>query len=211
MKIRQVKNYNDSRILADWWYYSLLRRKYRDVYYYIRNRFFRKYYLLDIKAMSRHEWWDSDYQIFHAVFQILVNYVENELGDGGKNAEKLAMEHLEWESHLDDGMDIDYSKGETQASVAKKVRELYLWYKHERPTRMDPFDMPGEPECLNRPWKRGEPDINGYAILDDGRTLEENEMVMEYYKKVDELEKQYEDEDTKKLKEVIDIRAFLWT
>lgn len=54
----------------------------RDGYYYIRNRFFRKYYMLDIKAMDRHQWYDADYQLFHAMFQILVNYVEEELGRG---------------------------------------------------------------------------------------------------------------------------------
>lgn len=49
-----------------------------DAYSHVRNRFFAKYYLLDIKAIPRGQWRDSDYQLFHAVFQILVNFVENE-------------------------------------------------------------------------------------------------------------------------------------
>jgi hypothetical protein len=68
-------------ILMPRWGYRVLKHvHYRlsEWYYAIRNRWFARYYLLDIKAMGRGNWHDSDFQLFHAVFQILVNFVENE-------------------------------------------------------------------------------------------------------------------------------------
>jgi hypothetical protein len=59
----------------------LLRRlHYRlgDGYYHLRNRLFARYYLIDLKAMGRGEWRDTDYRLFEAVFQLLVDFVENE-------------------------------------------------------------------------------------------------------------------------------------
>jgi hypothetical protein len=138
------------------------RRRFKDLYYEIRNRYFAKYYLLDIKAMPRGACWDCDSRLFHGVFQILVNYVEGEKAhlskifltedeidsellayakasrwDRWRNRahwnERLGMAHLRWEAALDDpNMGTEYINTR-QAQDAREVLALYKWYKWEFP------------------------------------------------------------------------------
>lgn len=252
-----MKRWREPNRFERWWQYS----KVRDAYYYIRNRFFRKYYLIDIKAMTRHQWYDLDYRIFHVVFQILVDYVEGELGHDGKRsmdyerekfangdwvhpnyvaymrtpwtakilkrkewAEQLGLAHLDWEISLSDPTSKEYEcwvnddGTETptcvmQSDKAKKVKDLYLWYKYERPKRMDPWDAFSEPEILTtgRWWKEVKLPNGNTRLSDEHRSPEEHAELMKYYDQIHNLEQQYEDEDTEKAQQILAIRQFLWT
>lgn len=54
-------------------------RKIDDWYYKIRNRFFAKYYRIDIRAMPKGAWWDTDHRMFEVVWQLFEDFVEIEL------------------------------------------------------------------------------------------------------------------------------------
>lgn len=148
----------------------------QDIYYEIRNRFFAKYYLLDIKAMPRGAWWDCDKRLFHGVFQILVNYVEQEKSTTywwdinaadcpptirewhltprwkrwWNRAEwnaRLGVANLEDEGTMDDPNSPHYHEHcEGQAENARQTLALYLWYTVERPKRPEPFGAHNKPE-----------------------------------------------------------------
>lgn len=139
----------------------------RDWYYEIRNRFFARYYLVDIKNMPRGAWWDADYRMFHAVFQILVDYVEQECAHLSKisytkgeqyddiHPDIVIWQNASWWSkwynrqswnerlgiaHLEWEASLDDEHGNGQAEKGRQALELYKWYKYERPSRKDPFD-----------------------------------------------------------------------
>ena len=48
-------------------------------YYEIRNRFFAKYYRIDIRKMPKGAWWDTDHRMFETVWQLFEDFVEEEL------------------------------------------------------------------------------------------------------------------------------------
>lgn len=143
------------------WRYS----RFDDLWYNLRNRLFRKYYLLDIRAMGRGDWYDCDFKIFHAVFQLLVNFVEEEKShmtmwlsretdetdpevrawlratwfDRRWNRqawkERLGMAYLRWEMTLDGPSIPEDEQSPGQAQSARQILALYKWYKWERPER----------------------------------------------------------------------------
>jgi hypothetical protein len=100
-----------------------------------------------MKDLKRYLWWDADTRILHANFQILVDYVERELAwmqlivedkvrwyhrwVSIRNARELALKYLHWE--------ITQVGGE-QGQSAQAIKDLYLWWKDERPSRKDPWD-----------------------------------------------------------------------
>jgi hypothetical protein len=62
---------------TEWLYYSVWKFGIQDRYYKIRNRLFKKYYLIDTK-LPRDSWLDSDSKILYGMMNILVDYVEKE-------------------------------------------------------------------------------------------------------------------------------------
>jgi hypothetical protein len=130
-------------------------------------------------------WHDKDEILMHAVFQLLVDFVEQEKPD------KI----------------IDWQVDELHRKAWKEIQSLYKWWKKERNTRKDPLDdkrikhpplkfekIPGSDMC-----KMVEPDRKKYA---------------KYYqalKRSWKLEQRWEEEDQRNLHRLIDIRKFLWT
>ncbi len=177
------------------------------------------------KTTLKHgQWYDTDTRLFESVFGLLVQFVEIELANHAflddtdpfvieykstsrfnrwKNKqewnERLGLEYLDWASNL--GEESPY-----QAECAKKTKELYLWYKHERPNRVDPYDKINE-------FSSKFIDAPGASTLDD-RFSRSNQMTEEYKKwlyDVCDLERQQYEEDTRKAQEVLEIRQGLWT
>ncbi len=109
--------------------------------------------------MKKGQYYDTDEKLFLAVFSMLIDYVENEVAHLSKICpadeqhpnilayqraswfdrwwnrdlwnERLALAHFDWEMTLGE-------EHPRQASAAKEIQELYLWYKHIRPKRFDP-------------------------------------------------------------------------
>ena len=178
---------------------------------WVLHYFRRRKNVVRMKALKRAQWYDCDTRLFEAGFQILVDYVEGELSwmqliTDGKvrwysrwfpvpNARERGLKLLEWEIQLgDDSI--------SQSKAAKEIRDLYLWYKDVRPTRIDPFsEVPDRPlifESDNLTF-----DENGQLESDE----EYSKAVMDAFRK---QEKQ-EEEDTGQLVRLMKIRRSMWT
>jgi len=76
-------------------------------------------------------WCDKDYVMLHAVFQILVDFVEQEKPD----------------------QIVDWNSDPEHRRARREIRSLYRWWKQTRPARKSPLDQKG----LKRPpmrWKK---------------------------------------------------------
>ena len=224
MKIRAisptvVKYASRERWYEKWEFLVVLKYRMRDIGYRIYNIIRRRHSTVRMKALKWGQWYDSDIRIFEANFQILVEYVEHELAwmyaisinktgwrhrwYRKRHAREMALKHLNWEMQLGDD-----SPGQSEA--AKKVRDLYLWYKDELPQRKEPWEFTEE----EKRWERMRP---RYELFNpDNEELDEDEAtaLKDYRKalqKASEREQAHEDEDTQKLVELIQIRNMMWT
>jgi hypothetical protein len=167
---------------------------------YIRNRFITQTHVLK-SDLKKGEWYDLDTRILHALFNELVEFVEIELAHLNKwsrnkkykfkhgRSVEAAYDYFEWASNLkfDETYGIspdapNYGELTPQGENALKIKELYEWWTKIRKNRPDPFDL--------------------FSKQTHGKR---------YYNKIDNLEKEYEKEDTQKLIELIKIRSHLWT
>ncbi len=167
-------------------------------------------------------WHDSDTQILHANFQILVNYVEKECAwmnvvfssdewnelpliqrlyltcGGTLRSRRLGTKYLQWECDLRD----DDGKPSHQATIAKQIYDLYWWWTIVRPKRVDPYskiDAKFDPAW----WGNNGP-----------VTDEQKQQLALWTKQSDAanlLEEQYYQEDTDQLKKLMDLRNCMWT
>ena len=174
-----------------------------DIYHtidiYVRNRYIDKLHYLRT-GLRPGTYYDLDWRILNGLFNELVIYVESELAYTMKaypdrnykfvkgRCKQAGLDHLNWAMNLimneDYGItldDEDYGKPTNQAIVAKKIYELYNWWL-DREYRVDPHTL--------------------YTKEKDGKY---------YYRKIDEMEKAYDDEDTNMLIELVKIRSSLWT
>ena len=155
---------------------------------------------------------DTDTVMMYVLFQLLVDYIEIECGNfisiryetrwqtWGRRVRELPLIHwlvpmprnarrglhyLRWEMTLKDHP--------TQALFAKELFTLYRFWKHVRPTRIDPFAA--------------------YHNLRDGKdwkgpiTPEESSRLRE----AADLEATYEQEDTDMLQRIVKVRSGMWT
>lgn len=169
----------------------------------------RRYNVVHIRSLAPN-YYDTDTRLLHSMMDLLTDYVEVELAYNEllfqKNkltlrqkihtmlpyilkplvsirSRELGLAHLDWEINLQDDLVPDQSR------IASDVKALYLWWQDERPARKSP-------------------DAEIEKLLDANITKEEEERLL---KESFELEKKYYDEDTEKLKLLIDIRGYLWT
>lgn len=170
---------------------------YRSIRVYISNRFIHKVHYLPTK-LAPGKWYDLDTRLINGLFESLVQFVE---------VEKAAMNngdfigYLDWEISLvkDDGTPT------LQSEAAKTVKELYLWWKVARLCRPDPYVVSGWEE-LHKNLKNED----FLASLNDNNT-ERSKLRKSVILKMDEIEKQYEDEDTDNMIRLIKLRNCLWT
>jgi hypothetical protein len=174
-----------------------------DVYHtieiYIRNRYIDKLHYLRT-GLKPGTYYDLDWRILNGLFNELVIYVESELAHTMKAyperkykfknglCKQAGLDYLDWAMNLnineDYGInpdDEDYGKPTAQAISAKKIYELYNWWL-DREYRVDPHTI--------------------YTKEKDGKY---------YYRKIAEMEDNYDNEDTEKLIELVKIRGSLWT
>jgi hypothetical protein len=170
-----------------------------------------------IQTLDR-TWQDKDTILLHATFQILVDYVECECAwmDVVFDREKLTwkirlkhalglefrsrehgVEYLQWERELtnDDGEPTE------QAKTAKQIYDLYWWWKDARKFRIDPWSL------VTSEWN--------LSWFSDESVSEEDLKKRELWRKQSDeaqrLEDQYYQEDSDKMKQLIDLRRALWT
>lgn len=139
-----------------------IKRKFRRVVEYFRDRVIFKYHYIPTGHppgfMS-----DGD-RMINANFKLLVDYVEKTLArisyfsKNDKNFKQrfipfyldlfpivnkdLGMQHLEWETTLDDPSLPPHERSERQARTAREIIELYNWWSLVRPAR-SMSELPG--------------------------------------------------------------------
>lgn len=124
---------------------------------------------------------------------------------------EAGMAHLIWASSLknDDFVssnDPEYGKPTHQALAAKEIIDLYVWWKHIRPQRLDPHDASGWSEICAKRRKSDEDDI-----LWEDKTPEEAEATKKALDMSHELEAKYDQEDEEMMIRLIKVRNSLWT
>jgi hypothetical protein len=126
----------------------------------LRRYLHRDYRNVKITSLPR-GYYDADTRLFYAAFDLLVEFVEVELawmalimpeeGEEVKlpwwqtknayqkaHAEELAMQYFKWaEEYVDEN---DPTQGHPKAAAHKELKALYLWWKYERPVRINPTD-----------------------------------------------------------------------
>lgn len=199
--------------MSSWKFRSLGRRAWwvlRRIRAYVRNRWIDQVHLLHITAMAKGSWYDCDYQLFHAMFQVLRNYVEQELWGAAFRAElepawsayltttwwdrwrrrgwwrqQFGLAWLAWESSLDNPALEETERSPQQAAAARTLTRLYQWYVFERPHRPEPFEDP--------------PEAPGQALTP------------EWYRQQNALEQAQLVEDHAAMKELVDVSGAMWT
>lgn len=185
------------KILQDIVYFPL--DIYRTIKVYIRNRYIDKLQYLHT-GLKPGEYYDLDYRILHGLFNELVDFIELELSasmrwDSSKNykfvkgrCQQAQDDYFKWANHLK-----HQGRLTEQAKASRKIKELYEWWKNERPNRTDPFSS-----------SQFSYDID--EILDSKKTKEKQKSIKKAY----DLELAQDKEDTEMLIELIKIRGSLW-
>ena len=185
---------------------------YNTVRIYLYNRFIDKTHYLKT-GLEPGQYYEFDHRILHGLFNELVDYIEVELAhlskwDSNKKytfkkgrCVEAGLDHLNWAKSLVNDEFIGYNKGEKeygkpahQAKVAKKILELYNWWKNIRPNRPNPHDVAGftDKDC------------------DDILSTRSNKKLEKSLKIIQDIEEQYDKEDTKMMVDLIKIRKTIW-
>lgn len=200
-------------------------------WYSLRNRFIDHSTEVRIQSLKKYRYHDPSKVLLHANFQILVDFVELEVGIFDRSAWYDALrsipiigyfipsirdadgglKHLQWECELkhneewvkpDDPL---YNKPTPQAISAREKRDLYLWWKNIRPQRLDPMDASG----LSNYYEKMRND--GRELFGNNKTDEERIIWNTLSNQCQSIEKMYDEEDERNLIRLIKIRQSLWT
>lgn len=180
---------------------------------YYRNRFCDKIHYLKT-GLTPGEWYEFDQRLLHGMFGALVDFVESECGYswGAKTKPSLwqkVVSYTTWTSitnkqqgiaELKDNIAVGNECPEQRATY-QKIFDLYMWWTIERPNRPDPYDvadyqLPKYDKKLSfsKMWKQ----------FDNKDRKQKMEIVSR-------VERQYDEEDTQKMIELIEIRHSIWT
>lgn len=209
-----------------WWFIN----PYRDFMYGLRMRFVVKPSVVNIQTLKKSVYSDPSDILLHAAFQVLVDYVEWEVGCHKRKLwwrilrripilgylvptyrdAETGMAHLSWESGLvwEENMvgkdSPDVGLPTPQALAAKDKLRLYLWWKIERPSRVEAMELSGINKYYqNRPVSR---------FFMDEETSEKDRA--EWSRISDEctrIEEAYAKEDEENLILLMKIRQSLWS
>jgi hypothetical protein len=123
--------------------------------------------------------------MLHAVFQLLVDFVEQEKPD----------------------QIVDWNFDPEHKNAWEEIRWLYRWWTQMRPARRSPLDEKG----LKKPpmrWKKIPGCENRQLVHYDRKKYAAYDAAL---KKHWRMEKKWDEEDQRNLHRLIEIRPFLWT
>jgi len=177
-----------------WWWDCWLRRKWDSISAWVMNRFWYKWNRIHIKTLDE-QWHDRDYVLMHAMFQILVDFVE------GEDPRVL----------VDDP---NYLQGETEPSTIaaierqeanrKELKALYLWWKNVYPNRKDPIETADSPN-FDDMWGNDAAKRKAWDESEAGKKWHEA------CQKSWEFDDLCDKEDTEMMIRLIKVRHSLWT
>ena len=183
---------------------------------WLRYRTFDRYHI--IKTTLKPDYHDMDTRLLYAMFDMLVDFVEVEKAWMNVICKKRkpwygwrrtpwwrsrseGLAYLEWEIGLGEPNLPKEERNEQQAKDAQEIKYLYTWWKDVRPNRPDPDQVSGWDKVCDK-----------WDILSEKDNSEEKKSEVDAArKKLNALEKEYEDEDTAMMKRLIDVRKALWT
>ena len=198
-----------------------------DIRYYINNRWVSRSHSLtahpnDIKPG---DWCDVGNRFLPCLFNELVDFIEIETAwhhcmwneEARKKYQvpwwrkgwfklrkwrcpEAGMDHLIWASQLVQG-----GEPTSQALSAKEIIDLYVWWKHIRPQRPDPYDVSGWSDICNARRQKHD------DILWEDETQEEKAQTLNSIQMSHKIEEEYEQEDEEMMIRLIKVRRGLWT
>ncbi|MEM3097251.1 MAG: hypothetical protein QXU32_00810 [Nitrososphaerales archaeon] len=173
-------------VMCCWhWLASLFKWKtYRRLWWAIDCRFIHRYNIVKIRSLKP-GYYDIDTRMLHAMFDLLVEYVENE----------KPFDNIDWAAG-----------GDVSVFVAQEIKDLYHWWKYVYPARKNPLEE--LPDDLLPPQLRGDIDmvVNLESIHDS-----EYPSYKSALEEAIRLQQEWDEEDTRNLIRLIKIRNFLWT
>ncbi len=191
-----------------------VRRKFRDLYWWVRHRTFDKYHVVDTGLEPGY--YDKDMLMFHAMFQLLVDFVEEECAD----MHRLYCRHVKFPPSKDNGKaGLEYLK--MHSKDMKEMREednlpynflddpyleiitLYRWWTEDRPRRYEAYDIYEDLGNIGRLFQETEHGTFQYV---EPKKKEGFEDV-----KLWEVEDYYSEEDTEMACRLVRIRNAMWT
>jgi hypothetical protein len=123
--------------------------------------------------------------MLHAMFQLLVDFVEQEKPD----------QIVDWNSDLE------------RKHAWKEISSLYRWWTQTRPARRSPLDEKG----LKKPpmnWKKIQGNERQQLVdYDKNKFSAYNDALKKHW----HLERKWDEENQRNLHRLIEIRRFLWT
>lgn len=174
-----------------------------DFFYY---RMFPRHRYHIVKTGLEPGYYDTDYRMLHANFQLLVDFIECELawmeysmnfekyGNIGwfkrwrfKRNKEMGLEYLEWKMNLTLGED----PGGSQAAYAKEKFAIYKWWTEERPKN----------------WENLDKQLHEWILIKDA----DDSIATDYFKAYWEREEKLHQDDEDMLIRLMKIRRGLWT
>ena len=212
-----------------WMYFHLKYMRIRNIKFSLISKYYRKSHLIDTGLDS--SWHDKDSLILHGMFNLLKDFVEQEIPVMSSNKDVnykwyvpdfvtsknyisriIGEEHLHWGISLGDSNSPNYEQGHeeahaklgttSQSQASREILELYLWWVDERPMR-ESVEYPDIPR-----------DRGTLYIMSKSFKTDDPELYADW-KSVGaqnrELTEKWDEEDTNMLHRLIDIRQALWT
>jgi hypothetical protein len=211
-----------------------------DVRYYCRNRWITKPHVIKTNLPAG-RWYELETRVLHGLFNELVDFVEIDKAShmiawgsredknkysvpwwkriqltnwGTWRCPQAGLDHLRWEMSLDDPAKDIHERCDGQAQAARETMILYTWWKEIRSVRDDnaAYEISGW-EDFHKRMDAIYGDDWGWASIGGSRKLAQAEQ-QEYdaiRETIDQLEKDWEQEDEDMLIRLIKLRKSLWT
>jgi len=211
-------------------YYRLIGSHIINFKSYVSCRFIDKYHIINT-GLPSNEYHEFSTRSLHGMFNMLVDFVEVEAAwksiwcmstEDRKKVKgltllnnywpyiteyrnpEIGLNHLKWEMTLDSDKLPSHEKSIHQAATAREIWDLYHWWKHIRPKRIDPMDASGWSEwCDNHKMKD--------VLEDQDTTTASRRQKRDILDRCYEIEQNYHAEDEAQLIRLVKIRQSIWT
>jgi hypothetical protein len=211
------------------WFAVTFQYRYENAISKLKSKYIRKHNLIKVNTLKDDEWYDTDTRMMHGMFQLLIDFVELEkahmeiafnITDAPRYMRKvnyrsaeMGLKYLDWEISLS-----KEEGGLNQSKNAKIIKELFVWWKYGRPSRIEPMDARGSMGMSTNEFysdmdddKNENDRISSMFAQIDRRKDKEPELYESVNKACEAAEEKYEKEDEQMLIKLVKIRKSLWT